>query len=38
MLWLVVALTATIAPIGLIALQRFIRVQKPDGTDSDQAK
>jgi hypothetical protein len=28
MLWLFVALTATIAPIGLAALQRFIRVQE----------
>ncbi|MDR3402529.1 MAG: MFS transporter [Chthoniobacter sp.] len=35
-LWLFVALTATIAPVGLIALQRFIRVQEAGRTGSDQ--
>jgi MFS family permease len=33
-LWLFVALTAAIAPVGLIALQRFIRV-KEAGRDAD---
>ena len=33
MLWLFVALTATIAPVGLIALQRFIRVQEAGRDD-----
>jgi hypothetical protein len=36
MLWLWVALTATVAPIGLIALQRFIRVQEAGRANPDQ--
>jgi hypothetical protein len=28
MLWLFIGLTAAIAPVGLLALQRFIRVQE----------
>jgi hypothetical protein len=27
-MWLFVALTATVAPVGLIALRRFIRVHE----------
>jgi MFS family permease len=34
-LWLVIALTAAIAPVGLLALQRFIRVREA-GRDDDQ--
>jgi hypothetical protein len=34
-LWMFVALTATVAPVGLIALQRFIRVQEAGRDDSD---
>jgi MFS family permease len=34
-LWLAIALTATVAPVGLIALQRFIRVQEAGRTSAD---
>jgi MFS family permease len=34
MLWLVLALTAAVAPIGLLALQRFIRVHEAGRTDA----
>jgi hypothetical protein len=36
MLWLVIALTAAVAPIGLIGLQRFIRVHEAGRPDSAQ--
>jgi MFS family permease len=36
MLWLFVALTATVAPIGLVALQRFIRVHEAGRDDAVQ--
>ena len=35
-LWLFLAGMATVAPVGLIALQRFIRVPEAGRTDSDQ--
>ncbi|EDY18794.1 major facilitator superfamily MFS_1 [Chthoniobacter flavus Ellin428] len=35
MLWLMIALTATVAPVGLVAFQRFIRVQEAGRPDSD---
>jgi len=38
MLWLFVALAATVAPIGLVALQRFIRVQEAGRDDADRTK
>ena len=36
MLWLWVALTAMVAPVGLITLQRFIRVPEAGRANSDQ--
>ncbi len=36
MLWLMIALTASAAPIGLITLQRFIRVKEAGREDSGQ--
>lgn len=38
MLWLIVALTAAIAPVGLLALQRFIRVKEAGREDGTQQK
>lgn len=38
MLWLIVALTAAIAPVGLLALQRFIRVQEAGRDGNSQQK
>jgi hypothetical protein len=37
MLWLFVALTATVAPISLFALQRFIRVREAGRDDPEPA-
>ena len=38
MLWLMIALTASLAPIGLVAFQRYIRVQEAGRDDGDPRK
>jgi MFS family permease len=38
MLWLVIALTAAIAPVGLLALQRFIRVHEAGRDEGSERK
>jgi MFS family permease len=38
MLWLMIALTATLAPVGLVALRRYIQVQEAGRDDGAQQK